>query len=78
MLRDARRCCGGSTGRDSTGKAGTAKDSTTKDSTVKASTVKASTVKDGTVNFGTILSTGRGSALGLLSNFRSGNESKGR
>ena len=73
MLRDARRCCGGSTGRDSTGKTSTAKDST-----VKASTVKASTAKDGTVNFGTILSTGRGSALGLLSNFRSGNESKGR
>jgi len=73
MLRDARRCCGGSTGRDSTGKTSTAKDST-----VKASTVKASAVKDGTVNFGTILSTGRGSALGLLSNFRSGNESKGR
>jgi len=73
MLRDARRCCDGSTGRDSIGKTSTAKDST-----VKASTVKASTAKDGTVNFGTILSTGRGSALGLLSNFRSGNESKGR
>ncbi len=36
--------------------------------------MKASTVKDGTVNFGTNSVNWQSSALGLLSNFRLGNE----